>query len=66
LEAGHYTRPREYRGMTVPEVLIGGDHAAIAKWREDESVRLTQTRRQDLLGESDGSNANSTQSKEVR
>jgi tRNA (guanine37-N1)-methyltransferase len=53
LEAGHYTRPREYRGLTVPEVLIGGDHAAIAKWREDESVRLTQTRRQDLLGESD-------------
>jgi tRNA (guanine37-N1)-methyltransferase len=53
LEAGHYTRPREYRGLTVPEVLIGGDHAAIAKWREAESVRLTQTRRQDLLGESD-------------
>jgi tRNA (guanine37-N1)-methyltransferase len=49
LEAGHYTRPREYRGLTVPEVLLGGDHEAIARWREEQSRALTRQRRQDLL-----------------
>lgn len=34
LEYPHYTRPREYRGLTVPEILLNGDHAAIAKWRQ--------------------------------
>jgi tRNA (guanine37-N1)-methyltransferase len=62
LEGGHYTRPREYRGLTVPEVLIQGDHAAIAKWRENEGLRLTQNRRQDLLAKTDRSEEESAQS----
>jgi tRNA (guanine37-N1)-methyltransferase len=49
LEAGHYTRPREFRGLTVPEVLISGDHAAIAKWRAEQALQVTTERRQDLL-----------------
>ena len=49
LEAPHYTRPREFRGMAVPEVLLSGDHAAIERWRRDESVRITKERRADLL-----------------
>jgi tRNA (guanine37-N1)-methyltransferase len=36
LEYPHYTRPREYRGLPVPEVLLGGDHAAIARWRREQ------------------------------
>jgi tRNA (guanine37-N1)-methyltransferase len=49
LEGGHFTRPREYRGLTVPEVLISGDHAAIARWRAEQALQLTNQRRQDLL-----------------
>lgn len=49
LEAPHYTRPREFRGWTVPEVLLSGDHAAIERWRRDESLKLTEERRADLL-----------------
>ncbi|HEU5357488.1 MAG TPA: tRNA (guanosine(37)-N1)-methyltransferase TrmD [Gemmatimonadales bacterium] len=43
-----YTRPPEYRGHRVPEVLLSGDHAAIAAWRAREAERLTQERRPDL------------------
>ena len=43
-----YTRPPEYRGLAVPEVLRSGDHAAIARWREAEAERLTRERRPDL------------------
>src|SRR5262245_8441746 len=43
-----YTRPAEYRGHKVPEVLLGGDHAKIAAWRQAEAERLTKTRRPDL------------------
>ena len=43
-----YTRPPEYQGRTVPEVLLSGDHAAIAAWRRDQSERLTRERRPDL------------------
>ena len=43
-----YTRPPEYRGMAVPPVLIGGDHAKIAAWRAAEAERLTRARRPDL------------------
>src|SRR5262245_44262764 len=49
LEAGHYTRPREFRGLSVPDVLISGDHEAIARWREERSMELTRQRRDDLL-----------------
>jgi len=44
LEAAQYTRPREFRGLTVPEVLLSGDHAAISRWRQDEGARKTQQR----------------------
>ncbi len=43
-----YTRPPRYRGMDVPAVLLGGDHAQIAAWRETEAERLTRERRPDL------------------
>jgi tRNA (guanine37-N1)-methyltransferase len=43
-----YTRPAEYRGLKVPEVLLGGDHAKIAAWRQAEAERLTKTKRPDL------------------
>lgn len=43
-----YTRPPEYRGMAVPEVLLSGDHARIAAWRQAEAERLTRERRPDL------------------
>ena len=48
LAAPSYTRPAEYRGHAVPEVLLSGDHARIAAWREAESERLTRERRPDL------------------
>jgi tRNA (guanine37-N1)-methyltransferase len=44
ISAPSYTRPPEYRGHTVPDVLLSGDHAKIAKWREEEGVRLTKSR----------------------
>ena len=49
LEYPHYTRPAEYRGMKVPEVLLRGDHAEIARWREEQSRQRTRDRRPDLL-----------------
>jgi tRNA (guanine37-N1)-methyltransferase len=47
ISAPSYTRPPEFRGFGVPEVLLSGDHARIAKWREDEGKRLTQLRNPD-------------------
>ena len=49
LEFAQYTRPREYRGLEVPEVLTSGDHQRIAAWREAASLRRTHERRPDLL-----------------
>jgi len=49
LEGPQYTRPREFRGETVPEILLSGDHAAIRAWRHEESLRRTRQRRRDLL-----------------
>ncbi len=49
LEYPHYTRPRNYAGLGVPEVLISGDHAAIARWRGEQSRERTGRRRPDLL-----------------
>ena len=43
-----YTRPAEYRGLAVPEVLLSGDHARIAAWRQAEAERMTRERRPDL------------------
>ncbi|TWU59369.1 tRNA (guanine-N(1)-)-methyltransferase [Rubripirellula tenax] len=53
LEFPQYTRPREFRGHTVPDVLTGGDHGAIAKWRAEQSRLRTQSRRSDLLAENE-------------
>lgn len=49
LEFAQYTRPREFRGLTVPEVLLSGNHELIARWRKEESLRRTRQRRADLL-----------------
>jgi tRNA (guanine37-N1)-methyltransferase len=49
LEHEQYTRPREFRGLTVPEVLLSGDHGAIARWREMRSRERTAERRPDIL-----------------
>ena len=49
LEYPQYTRPRDWEGHTIPEVLLSGDHAKIAKWRRAEAERLTRERRPDLL-----------------
>jgi len=49
LEYPHYTRPADFRGMQVPEVLRSGDHARVARYRRDESLRRTARRRPDLL-----------------
>ena len=51
LEYPHYTRPPEYRGWRVPDVLLSGHHAEIAKWRRKEQFRRTQSRRPDLWAE---------------
>ncbi|WP_158816499.1 tRNA (guanosine(37)-N1)-methyltransferase TrmD [Methylocapsa sp. S129] len=48
LEYPHYTRPREWEGRTIPEILLSGDHARIAQWRHEQAVRITQERRPDL------------------
>jgi len=50
LESAVYTRPREYRGLEVPAILLSGDHNAIEKWREQQSHQRTKDRRADLLG----------------
>jgi len=50
LDYPHYTRPAEYRGWTVPEVLIGGNHAEVAKWRRAAAMGKTRRNRPDLLG----------------
>lgn len=49
LEHPQFTRPREYRGMVVPEVLLSGNHQAVEKWQLEESLKRTTERRSDLL-----------------
>lgn len=49
LEHPHYTRPQEFRGMKVPDVLLSGNHAKIEEWREQQSLKRTFERRPDLL-----------------
>jgi len=48
LEYPHYTRPREWEGRAIPEVLLGGNHAAIERWRREQAERITRDRRPDL------------------
>ncbi len=49
LDYPHYTRPAEFRGWAVPEVLIGGNHAEVAKWRRAAALEKTRRNRPDLL-----------------
>jgi tRNA (guanine37-N1)-methyltransferase len=49
LDHPHYTRPQEFRGMRVPDVLLSGDHAEIAEWRRREAVEKTKRNRPDLI-----------------
>lgn len=49
LEYAQYTRPREFRGLTVPEVLLSGNHQEIARWREEQSLEKTKQQRADLI-----------------
>ena len=51
LEYPHYTRPPEFRGWRVPDILLSGNHAAIAKWRREQALDKTRRVRPDLLGE---------------
>jgi tRNA (guanine37-N1)-methyltransferase len=53
LEYPQYTRPVEFRGWRVPDILLSGHHAAIARWRRKESLRRTRARRPDLLAQLD-------------
>jgi tRNA (guanine37-N1)-methyltransferase len=53
LEAPQYTRPADFRGWKVPEVLLSGDHAEIAKWRKEQAFKRTRENRPDLLGRGD-------------
>jgi tRNA (guanine37-N1)-methyltransferase len=52
LEAPQYTRPAEFRGWKVPDILLSGNHAEIAAWRQDQALRRTRENRPDLLDES--------------
>ena len=54
LEYPHYTRPREWEGRNIPDILLSGDHKKIAEWRRAESERLTAERRPDLLKKARG------------
>lgn len=49
LEYPHYTRPRDFEGRAIPDILLSGDHAKIARWRHDQALALTRARRPDLL-----------------
>jgi tRNA (guanine37-N1)-methyltransferase len=49
LDCPHYTRPAEFRGMSVPEVLLNGNHAEIEKWRREKALEKTRSIRKDLL-----------------
>lgn len=53
LEYPHYTRPREWEGRAIPEVLLSGDHRKIAEWRRAQAEAITRARRPDLLTESE-------------
>ena len=53
LEAPQYTRPADFRGWKVPEVLLSGNHAEIAKWHKEQAIKRTRENRPDLLGRGD-------------
>lgn len=49
LEHPHYTRPANFRGLEVPDILLSGNHAKIEKWRKEQSLKRTYERRKDML-----------------
>ena len=51
LEYPQYTRPREWEGRAIPDILMSGDHARIEKWRREQALRLTRERRPDLASD---------------
>lgn len=51
LEYPQYTRPQIYRGLSVPDVLVSGNHAEVAKWRAEKALEITRERRPDLLND---------------
>jgi tRNA (guanine37-N1)-methyltransferase len=53
LEYPHYTRPADFRGWVVPDVLASGDHGRIAAWRREQSLRRTLERRPDLVDQAE-------------
>jgi tRNA (guanine37-N1)-methyltransferase len=53
LETPHYTRPAEFRGWKVPDVLLSGNHAEIERWRKEQAIKRTREHRPDLLGSGD-------------
>ncbi len=53
LQHPHYTRPPDFRGWTVPDVLLSGDHQAVERWRRQQAIQRTRQRRPDLLGSAD-------------
>jgi len=57
LEYPHYTRPPEFRGWRVPDTLLSGDHARIARWRREQALLRTKQRRPDLLARAELSEA---------
>src|SRR2546430_17600593 len=57
LEYPQYTRPAEFRGMKVPEVLLSGNHVEIAKWRAEQAQKRTKKRRPDMLSQKRGDRA---------
>jgi tRNA (guanine37-N1)-methyltransferase len=65
LEYPQYTRPPNFRGMEVPDVLLSGNHAAISRWRRMEALRRTWMRRPDLLGKAILSNEDRELLKEI-
>ncbi len=54
LDAPHYTKPADFRGHRVPDILLSGNHARIRQWRHDQALNKTRERRPDLLSENDG------------
>ncbi|MGY6645756.1 MAG: tRNA (guanosine(37)-N1)-methyltransferase TrmD [Salinarimonas sp.] len=53
LEYPHYTRPRDWEGRAIPDILLSGDHGAIARWRREQALRITRERRPDMLAAPD-------------
>lgn len=66
LQYPQYTRPAEYRGKVVPDILLSGDHAAISKWRRREALRRTLTRRNEMLSVIELSAADNKMLEELR